>query len=96
MSPLSGNESDFLLHTRGIHGFLQFPKRLNRLLKRTRLHLGSKNNLVMKANLLIEKKSGIFFSFYSQTESISSEDSLEFFLDDDMDYDLVTKLFVLT
>ena len=65
-------------------------------MKRTRLHLGSKNNLVMKANLLIEKKSGIFFSFYSQTESISSEDSLEFFLDDDMDYDLVTKLFVLT
>lgn len=42
------------------------------------------------------QKSGIFFSFYSQTESISSEDSLEFFLDDDMDYDLVTRLFVLT
>uniref|UniRef100_A0A8C2NDA4 DUF4200 domain-containing protein n=1 Tax=Capra hircus TaxID=9925 RepID=A0A8C2NDA4_CAPHI len=62
---------------------------------RSKLHLGSKNNLVMKANLLIEKKSGIFFSFYSQTESISSEDSLEFFLDDDMDYDLVTRLFLL-
>ena len=52
MSPLSGNESDFLLHTRGIRGFLQFPKR-------TRLHLGSKNNLEMKANLLIENGSEI-------------------------------------
>lgn len=35
------------------------------------------------------KKSSIFFFFYSQSESISSEDSLELFLDD-MDYDLVT------
>nr|XP_020756294.1 coiled-coil domain-containing protein 38 isoform X4 [Odocoileus virginianus texanus] len=38
---------------------------------------------------LEEKKS----SLSNQTESISSEDSLEFFLDDDMDYDLEPELY---
>ena len=37
----------------------QFPKRLNRLLKRTMLQLGSKDNLEMKANLLTESGSEI-------------------------------------
>ncbi|XP_032502816.1 coiled-coil domain-containing protein 38 [Phocoena sinus] len=41
----------------------------------------------------VAQKSGIFFFFYSRAESISSEDSLEFFLDDDMDYDLEPELY---
>lgn len=51
----------------------------------------------MKANVLIENSSEIkHFSpvplspSCSRPESISSEDSLEFFLDEDMDVDLVT------
>lgn len=62
-------ESDFLLHTHGIHWFLQkwnplisakmFPKRLNKLLKRTMLQLGPKENVEVKANLLTEKGSEI-------------------------------------
>lgn len=43
------------------------------------------------------RNQGFFFSFffYSPPDSLSSEDSLEFTLDDDMDYDLVTRLYFL-
>lgn len=75
----------------------QFPERLKQLLKETILQLVSKGNLEVK--VLTENGSEIrdFFSFffYSPPDSLSSEDSLEFTLDDDMDYDLVTRLYFL-
>ncbi|XP_064141192.1 coiled-coil domain-containing protein 38 [Loxodonta africana] len=39
------------------------------------------------------QKSDVFFFFSSHPESISSEDSMEFLLDDDMDYDLEPEIY---
>uniref|UniRef100_A0A8C6BND6 Coiled-coil domain containing 38 n=1 Tax=Monodon monoceros TaxID=40151 RepID=A0A8C6BND6_MONMO len=50
-------------------------------------------NVKLPSIMTMAQKSGIFFFFYSRAESISSEDSLEFFLDDDMDYDLEPELY---
>ncbi|XP_072829309.1 coiled-coil domain-containing protein 38 isoform X2 [Vicugna pacos] len=51
---------------------------------------GSQAKSRKKTTLTLENKKS---SLTIQTESISSEDSLEFFLDDDMDYDLEPELY---
>ncbi|KAB1269761.1 Coiled-coil domain-containing protein 38, partial [Camelus dromedarius] len=66
---------------------------INKLQMTAELKKASMEIQSVKRKWLRNQAFSFSFFFYSQAESISSEDSLEFFLDDDMDYDLEPELY---
>uniref|UniRef100_A0A452T9E0 Coiled-coil domain containing 38 n=2 Tax=Ursus TaxID=9639 RepID=A0A452T9E0_URSMA len=89
-------KTEFLLREYMKYGFFLLklsPKhwQIQQALKRAQM---TKSRDSMNVSLpILTSESHTFSFFYSHTESISSEDSLEFFLDDDTDYDLEPELY---
>ncbi|XP_058424600.1 coiled-coil domain-containing protein 38 [Diceros bicornis minor] len=77
------------LNTRKKEGSIEEPRKIS-FSEDYPLGRGSQGKLNKKSSLILENKKS---SLSNRAESISSEDSLEFFLDDDIDYDLEPELY---